>query len=152
MLYKSILNLPFIDPQYVDNVYNLIKEKNKYENFDEFLDYFKDNYINIDQINNWNYFDNIENTTNNCCEAYNNKLNNYFEKKPTFFKLLYILREEEDLIRKEYICLITGIWSSKKKKLSDEKDIIVRYYEEKINDLKKQNTDEDMIIEEWYNC
>ena len=31
-------------------------------------------------------------------------------------------------------------------------DIIVRYYEEKINDLKKQNTDEDMIIDEWYNC
>lgn len=55
--------------------------------------------------------------------------------------MLYILREEEDLIRKEYIRLITGIWSSKKKN-----------YEEKINDLKKQNTDEDMIIEEWYNC
>lgn len=78
MLYKSILNLPFIDPQYVDNVYNLIKEKNNDENFDEFLEYFKDNYINIYQIKNWNYFDNIENTTNNCCEAYNNKLNNYF--------------------------------------------------------------------------
>ena len=50
MLYKSILNLPFIDPQYVDNVYNIIKEKNHNENFAKFLEYFKDNYINKYQI------------------------------------------------------------------------------------------------------
>lgn len=66
-------------------------------------------------IGDWNYYENIENTTNNCCESYNNKLNNYFNKKPTFFKTLYILREEESLIHKEYERLINGVWNSKKK-------------------------------------
>ena len=75
-------------------------------------------------------------------EAYNNKLNNLFNKKPSFFKLKYKLREEEDLKRKEHIRLTTGIWSSKKKisDRADEKDIYVRYYEEKINDLKIHNS------------
>ena len=42
----------------------------------------------------------------------------------------------------------TGIWSYKKKIgwRNDEKDIIVRYYEDKINELKNQNSDDDIII------
>ena len=130
--------MPFIDPNYVEDLFNKIKEKNTINNFNHFFDYLEDNYIDKYGIKNWNYFENIENTTNNCCEAYNNKLSNLFNQKPTYFKLLYKLREE-DLIWKEHIRLTTGIWSSKKKLggRSDEKDICVRYYEDKINDFKK---------------
>ena len=108
-LYKYILNLPILNPNYVEDLFNYIKEKNTNDNFNHFFDYFEDNYIDKYGIKNWNYFENIENTTNNCCEAYNNKLNNLFNKKPTYFKLLYKLREEKDLIRKEHIRLTTGI-------------------------------------------
>ena len=73
-LYKCILNLPFIDPNYIEELINYIKEKNNNEDFNEFFDYFEEIYINKYEIKNWNYFENIENTTNNCCEAYNNKL------------------------------------------------------------------------------
>ena len=124
-LYKCILNLPFIDPNYVEDLFNYIKEKNTNDNFNHFFDYFKDNYIDKYGIKNWNYFENIKNTINNCCEAYNNKLNNLFNKKPTYFELLYKLREEEDLIRKEHIRLTTGIWSSKK---NYEADLMKKIY------------------------
>jgi predicted nucleotidyltransferase component of viral defense system len=83
-----LLNLPFIEGEYIYDVFELIKEKTNNENFQRFLKYFEDNYLNKNEIKNWNYNDNIENTTNNCCEPYNNKLNNYSNKKPTFFKLL----------------------------------------------------------------
>ena len=111
------------------------KKKNKNDNFDKFMKYYEDNYIRKLNIKEWNYFDNIEHTTNNCCKSYNNKINHYFNKKPTFFKLLYILRNEEDKVIKEYFRVANGIWKSKRKicyGLTDEKDIIVRYYEEKI--------------------
>ena len=103
--------MPFIDPNYVEDLFNKIKEKNTINNFNHFFDYLEDNYIDKYGIKNWNYFENIKNTINNCCEAYNNKLNNLFNKKPTYFgfELLYKLREEEDLIRKEHIRLTTGI-------------------------------------------
>ena len=37
-----------------------------------------------------------------------------FNKEPTFFKLIYVFREEEDFIIKEHKRLVNGIWSSKK--------------------------------------
>ena len=81
-------------------MFKYIKEKNTNDNFDKFLKYLEDNYIRKLNISEWKYFNNIENTTNNYCESYNNKINHYFNKKPTFFKLLYILRNEEDEIIK----------------------------------------------------
>ena len=69
--------------------------------------------------------------------------------------MLFVLRREEDDIIKENIRLTTGIWTSKIKIIfgrSDEKDIIVRYFEDKINDLKENNSSNDKIIEEWFNC
>ena len=76
-LYKCVLNLAFIDDEYVIKVFEHIKHINDNNNFAKFLKYFEDNYIRKFSIKSWNYFENIENTTNNCCESYNNKLNNY---------------------------------------------------------------------------
>ena len=155
LLFKCITNLAFVDPQYTIKLYDVIFRKNTNENFKKFLKYFKDTYIIKYNHNTWNYFANIENTTNNCCESYNNKINNYFNKKPTFFKLLYVLRKEEDDISKEYLRLTTGIWYTKRKIIygrSDEKDIIVRYYEDVINDLKTNNANDDEIVNQWFKC
>ena len=157
ILYKCIINLAYIDPIYVIPVFNYIKDKNRIPAFKKFLEYFENNYLKIYPLKNWNYFDCIENTTNNCCESYNNKLNSFFPKKPTFFKLLYKLREEEDFIMKEHQRLFEGIWSSKRRKLggrADEKDIYVRFYEEKIIEIKNvnPNVSEETIIKEWFIC
>ena len=119
------------------------------------MKYYEDNYIRKLNIKEWNYFDNIEHTTNNCCESYNNKINHYFNKKPTFFKLLYILRNEEDEVIKEYFRVANGIWKSKRKICygrTDEKDIIVRYYGEKIKEMKENHKSEKDIIGEWFKC
>ena len=140
---------------YVIKLFKFIESKNNNDNFSNFLKYFENNYLRKYNIKSWNYNDNIENTTNNCCESYNNKLKNYFYKKPTYYKFLFVLRREEDDIIKENIRLTTGIWTSKRKIIfgrSDEKDLIVRYFEDKINDLKENNSSDDTIIEEWFNC
>ena len=142
ILYKCITKLPFIDPVYLEDLFLLIKTKTNNERFLEFLKYFYKTYILKYPINDWNYFNKIEDTTNNCCESYNNYLNGYFNKKPSFFKLLFILREEENFILKEEAKLLTGLWSQKFKKLggrTDEIDIYVSYYKDKINEMKLQN-------------
>ena len=51
----------------------------------------------------------IEHTKNNCYESYNNKISSYFNKKPTYLKLIYILRKEEGDISKEDLRLVNGI-------------------------------------------
>ena len=58
---------------------------------------------------------------------------------------------------KEHQRLYEGIWNSKRRKLggrSDEKDIYVRFYEDKIKDLKNgnPNVNEEAIIKEWFIC
>ena len=69
--------------------------------------------------------------------------------------MLYVLRKEEDDISKEYLRLTTGIWNTKRKIIygrSDEKDIIVRYYEDVINDLKTNNANDDERVNQWFKC
>ena len=55
---------------------------------------------------------------------------------------------------KEHQRLYEGIWRSKSHKLggrTDEKNIYVRFYEDKIKDLKNANpnVNEETIIKEW---
>ena len=115
ILFKCALNLSFIDPNYVVKLFNIIKQKNNSENFIGFLNYFENTYLIRYEISTWNYFEKIEHTKNNCCESYNNKISSYFNKKPIYLKLIYILRKEEGDISKENLRLVNGIWNSKKK-------------------------------------
>ena len=78
ILYKCIINLEYIDPNYVIPIFNYIKDFNQNPSFKKILEYFENNYLKICPLKNLNYFDCIENTANNCCESYNNKLNNFF--------------------------------------------------------------------------
>lgn len=99
LAFKSICNLPYIDPNYIPDIFNLIKSEfeeehdndeinhiidNENYNFKKFLIYFENNYIKKYKIRDWNYYPNIEHVTNNYCESYNNKLNNMFNKKLLF--------------------------------------------------------------------
>ncbi|KAL6590633.1 hypothetical protein U3516DRAFT_674535, partial [Neocallimastix sp. 'constans'] len=58
--------------------------------------------LNKYNVNNWNYYENIERLTNNASESYNSYLNNIFPNKPLFYKLIYILKEEENLSYNDY--------------------------------------------------
>lgn len=90
-------NLCLCKPEFVKIVFYKIKENSSNENFDKLLQYFDDTYIKMYQIKRWNYYNNYRHMTNNACESYNDKLNKLFQKKPTFFKLIYEIRFEESI-------------------------------------------------------
>ncbi|KAL6599757.1 hypothetical protein U3516DRAFT_802829 [Neocallimastix sp. 'constans'] len=68
-------------------------------------------------VNNWNYYENIEHLTNNASESYNSYLNNIFPNKPLFYKLIYILKEEENLSYNDYQRRTKGNWKKKAKNI-----------------------------------
>ena len=92
IFYNMINNLYLCHPDYVVIVFNKIKEQSNNETFNKFLEYFENTFIKKYNVKNWNYFNNFRHITNNACESYNAKLNSLFEKKPTYFKLVYELR------------------------------------------------------------
>jgi hypothetical protein len=62
----------------------------------------KKQYIKKYHIDTCNYYKNARHLTNNSCECYNCKLNNIFNKNPSFYKFLYELRiEEKDILTYE---------------------------------------------------
>jgi len=70
--YKAISNLPFINPNYIFDIYIIIKricQEKKYNNFLQFLEYFNKNYLLKYNVNNWNYYENIEHLINNASES-----------------------------------------------------------------------------------
>ncbi|KAG4091132.1 hypothetical protein H8356DRAFT_1408380 [Neocallimastix lanati (nom. inval.)] len=96
--YNNISNFPFINPEYIYDIYSKIKsecQEHNYVQFLEFLEYFKKTYLINFETENWNYYDNIEHITNNVSETFNKYLKKLFAKKPTFFQLLSELQKEE---------------------------------------------------------
>ncbi|ORY04440.1 hypothetical protein LY90DRAFT_519444 [Neocallimastix californiae] len=104
-----------------------------YNNFLQFLEYFNKNYLLKYNVNNWNYYENIEHLTNNASESYNSYLNNIFPNKPLFYKLIYILKEEENLSYNDYQRRTKGNWKKKQKIFSatDEIKILIENYKSK---------------------
>lgn len=107
-LFKRIKTLPLIPNIYAKDIFNLINAKNKISELNEFLDYYEKTFIKKYEIDYWNYFKEFNLRTNNPCENYTNRLNSFFEKKPTFYYLVHILAREESLIKKEYEALINN--------------------------------------------
>jgi len=117
--YKAISNLPFINPEYIFDIYVIIKIKsikNNYCQFLKFLEYFYKTYLVGYDIKIWNYYNNMEHITNNASESLNNYLNNLFPTKPSFYELIDKLNELEHLSYYDYQRKIRGIWKIKKKK------------------------------------
>ncbi|ORX76137.1 hypothetical protein BCR32DRAFT_304110 [Anaeromyces robustus] len=150
--YKHISNFPFINPDYIYDIYNRIKSKCKehnYVQFLEFLEYFYYTYLIDYNIKYWNYYNNIKHITNNASESYNNQLKSIFSKKPTFFKLIYVLQKQEFLSNIDYQRRIAGYWEKKPKKLirTDEINAIVKYYKNmEILEKRKNEIDRNKII------
>ena len=65
------------------DIFNKINNENDNNNFKEFIEYLKKDIYNIKD---WNYYKNIEHIINNECEPYNSYINDFFNKKPTFYK------------------------------------------------------------------
>ncbi len=155
--YKVFSNLPFINPEYIFNVYNKIKSTceacGRFQ-FLKFLEYFKNTYLNNYDIKSWNYYENIEHITNNASESFNNYLNNLFEKKPSFYKLIYTLQKEESLSYNDYERRIGGIWDKKKRKLGRTNQIngLVRHYQKLEFKLIKNGYNKKDITDLWINC
>ena len=95
---KRIKTLCYIDPKYVHKVFDLIiidAENSGKEDIQFVKIYLKKNYIDKFNYNDWNYYKCFDHRTNNSCESYNHVLNSKFSKKPTFWKLISVLKQEE---------------------------------------------------------
>ncbi|KAL6613411.1 hypothetical protein U3516DRAFT_797777 [Neocallimastix sp. 'constans'] len=83
----TISNLQFINPEYIFDIYVIIKIKsikNNYCQFLKFLEYFYKTYLIDYDMKFWNCYNNMEHITNNASESLNNYLNNLFPTKPSF--------------------------------------------------------------------
>ena len=121
LFYKAINNFPFINPEYIFDIYNYIKiiyQANNYFHFLKFLEYFKKTYLYIYDIQRWNYYNDINHITNNASESFNNYLKKLFHKKPSFYELIYHLKKEESLSYNNYQRKIGGVWRKKKKNIN----------------------------------
>ncbi|ORY55979.1 hypothetical protein LY90DRAFT_506886 [Neocallimastix californiae] len=101
----SISNLPFINPEYIFDIYVIIKInsiKNNYCQFLKFLEYFYKTYLIDYDMKIWNYYNNMEHITKNASESLNNYLNNLFPTKPSFYELIDKLNELEHLSYYDY--------------------------------------------------
>ncbi|KAG4093437.1 hypothetical protein H8356DRAFT_1428723 [Neocallimastix lanati (nom. inval.)] len=104
--------------------------------------------------NNWNYYENIEHLTNNASESYNSYLNNIFPNKPLFYKLIYILKEEENLSYNDYQRRTKGNWKKKQKIFSanDEIKILIENYKSKEINLFYNGCNRNELIKLWKEC
>ncbi|KAG4107106.1 hypothetical protein H8356DRAFT_921584, partial [Neocallimastix lanati (nom. inval.)] len=81
--YNAILNLFIIYLNYILNIFHKIKKsciENNYNKFLIFLGYFRKAYLILYDIENWDYYNNIEHITNNASESFNNYLSSLFSK------------------------------------------------------------------------
>ncbi|ORY70743.1 hypothetical protein LY90DRAFT_504076 [Neocallimastix californiae] len=142
--YNNISNFPFINPEYIYDIYSKIKsecQEHNYVQFLEFLEYFKKTYLINFETENWNYYDNIEHITNNVSETFNKYLKKLFAKKPTFFQLLSELQKEESKYYIDYERRTAGILRNKKQKKlirTEEIKALVKYYKNMEILLKKK--------------
>ena len=77
LLNKALTNFPFINPEYIFDIYNHIKiicQIYNYFNFLNFLEYFNKTYLYKYDIQYWNYYNDINHITNNASESFNNYL------------------------------------------------------------------------------
>ncbi|KAG4088992.1 hypothetical protein H8356DRAFT_1432362 [Neocallimastix lanati (nom. inval.)] len=134
--------------------YHEVKNNNDYNNFLQFLEYFNKNYLLNYNFNNWNYYENIEHLTNNASESYNSYLNNIFPNKPLFYKLIYILKEEENLSYNDYQRRTKGNWKKKQKIFSatDEIKILIKNYKSKEINLFYNGCNRNELIKLWKEC
>ena len=96
----------------------------------------------------------IEHLTNNASESYNSYLNNIFPNKPLFFKLIYILKEEENLSYNDYQRRTKGTFKKKQKifSASNEIKILIENYKSKEINLFYNGCNRNESVKLWKDC
>ena len=146
---KRIKTLVYIDPSYVKDVFNLISEdsENVREKENNFVtNYFKKTYIDKFSINEWNYFKIYDHRTNNVCESYNHILNSKFNKKPSIWKLLAELINDENFLYIKIDNIKKDIGSGRKKKrgFKSFKELATPYYNKYDEEIKSISDSNDL--------
>ncbi|KAL6620937.1 hypothetical protein U3516DRAFT_661494 [Neocallimastix sp. 'constans'] len=95
-----------------------------------------------------------EHLTNIASEYYNSYLNNIFPNKPLFYKLIYILKEKENLSYNDYQRRTKGNWKKKQKIFSatDEIKILIENYKSKEINLFYNGCNRNELIKLWKEC
>ncbi|KAL6608604.1 hypothetical protein U3516DRAFT_837594 [Neocallimastix sp. 'constans'] len=154
----SISNLPFINPEYIFDIYVIIKIKsikNNYSQFLKYLEYFYKTYLVGYDMKIWNYYNNMEHITNNASESLNNYLNHLFPTKPSLYELIVKFNELEHLSYYDYQRKIRRIWKIKKKKLinkANEISVLIERYKNIEAKLIDAKCDRNNIINLWFDC
>ena len=154
---KRIKTLCYIDPDFVKDVFLLIIEdaNNSDETDKKFvIDYFKKNYIEKYNIKEWNYYKYYDHRTNNACESYHHALNSKFNSKPSIWKFISVLRDEENKLKLEIENIRNGEFVKKRKRIAF-KVIMKKYYDvydERINKINNDNLNnkQEELVKLWY--
>ncbi|ORY46692.1 hypothetical protein LY90DRAFT_509246 [Neocallimastix californiae] len=148
--YKTIFEV-------IKNIFHKIKksciEKN-YNQFLIFLEYFRKTYLILYNIENWNYYNNIEHITNNASESFNNYLSGLFSKKPTYFRLIFTLNDVS-LYPDTYERRMLGVWNKQKRKtLTKTNKIknIIESYKKMESFLISNERNRSHIAGLWFEC
>jgi len=100
--YKAISNLPFINPDYIAEVYFKIKNECKgkqfFDQFFEFLEYFQEIYFIKFKINEWNNYNCIEHIANNASESFNNYLKCLISPESNFYLFVKCIKRRRKCI------------------------------------------------------
>jgi len=119
------------------------------------LEYFRKTYLILYNIENWNYYNNIEHITNNASESFNNYLSGLFSKKPTYFRLIYTLNNDVSLYPDTYERRMLGVWNKQKRKtLTKTNKIknIIESYKKMESFLISNERNRSHIAGLWFEC
>ena len=86
-------------------------------------DYFQKQYLDKYNVKDWNYYKIYDHRNNNACESYHHPLNSKFNSKPSIWKFISVIREEENNLVQEINNIRQGL-VKRKKRIVKFKDFI----------------------------
>ncbi|KAL6594131.1 hypothetical protein LY90DRAFT_514337 [Neocallimastix californiae] len=129
--------------------------RNKEQEIYKIKQYLKKTYLILYNIENWNYYNNIEHITNNASESFNNYLCGLSSKKPTYFRLIYTLNNDVSLYPDTYERRMLGVWNKQKRKtLTKTNKIknIIESYKKMESLLISNERNRSHIAGLWFEC
>ena len=157
-IFKRIQTLCYIDPNYVKDCFELISEDAEEDDKDDKFvnEYFKKTYLEKYNIIDWNYFKIFDHRTNNVYESYHHILNSKFNYKPSIWKFINVIRNEENSLLIEINNIKNGDNFKMKKRGTPSFEYIMKkyydIYEEEIGKINASNLEsiKDEILKIWY--
>ena len=115
-LAKSLMILPYVSPNRVVSIFDMLKNEYKSENEKELLKYFEENFLNGSfKLENWNLHDTII-RTNNQIESFHSAFNRFVNQKhPKFHNLVPKINKQIIKNKKEYDEQVKNMRTRRKK-------------------------------------